>query len=132
MILLGFLVFGVGVLVSTYGGNIRIGYGLGLIGFVMAFLGVVAGNWIMSRLAGMGAHGRVHRLAIAGFCVTVAGIIAGEFFPDAGAIVVVGGLCMIFLSAISALLRINRNAEPESRPTGSVEKVEKEPGSNKS
>lgn len=108
MILLGFLVFAAGILLLTYGSNSRIGFGLAITGFTLAFLGVVGGNWIMSYFPGVEGHGKVYRVAIVGFCIAVIGIVLGEFLPDVGAVVMVGGICTIIVGCIVAVMRINR------------------------
>ena len=109
MILLGFFVFALGTLFLTYGSNDRIGFGLGLTGFTLVLLGVVGGNWIASHSPGVGGYGRVHRVAIVGFCIAVAGIVLEEFIPNVGVIVMVGGLCTMFVGFIVAVMRINRS-----------------------
>jgi hypothetical protein len=108
MILLGFFVFALGILFLTYGSNDRIGFGLGLTGFTLVLLGVVGGNWIASRSPSVGGYGAVHRVAIVGFCVAIAGIVLEEFLPSVGVIVMVGGLCTMFIGFIVAVIRINR------------------------
>jgi len=115
MILLGFLVFAVGILFLTYGSHDRLGFGFGLTGFSLVLLGVVGGNWIASYLPGVEGHGRVHRVALVGFCIAVVGIVLGEFLPDVGAIVMIGGLCTMFVGFIAAVIRIKRTSASDAK-----------------
>lgn len=109
MILLGFLVFAAGILFLTYLDNDRVGYALGVTGFALVLLGVVGGNWLASHAPEMERYGRAHRVAVVGFSVTVVGIVVGEFFPNIGVFVFVGGLCIMFFGFILTVWSISKS-----------------------
>lgn len=97
MISVGFLVFAVGLLLLGYFNKQRIGFALGIVGFALVVLAVVGGNWIASHSVPNQRYGRAHRISIIGFCIAGVGILAGEWWPDVGRYIMVGGLCTMFL-----------------------------------
>lgn len=111
MILLGFLVFTLGILLSTYFDNDRLGFSLSICGFALALLGIVGGNWIAASKVGVESYARAHRVAVVGFSIAVVGILLGEFFSGIGSYVMAGGLGVMFLGFIFAVWAINRRKE---------------------
>ena len=111
MILCGFLVFALGILLSTYFNNERIGFSLSIAGFALALLGIVGGNWIAASKVGVQSYANAHRIAVVGFLIAVVGILLGEFFSGIGSYVMAGGLGVMFLGFIVAVWAINRRGE---------------------
>jgi len=107
MVLVGFAVFFLGA-AFTYFDNNRIGFSLGIIGFALALLGAIGGNWVASQAHSNQRYGRAHRIAVVGFCIAILGMVCGEFFPDLGNVVLVFGLSVMFFGFLFAVWSINR------------------------
>jgi peptidoglycan/LPS O-acetylase OafA/YrhL len=114
MILLGFLVFGLGVL-FLYLENDRIGFALGITGFTSALLGVIGGNWIAANSVEIRGHRTAHKVAVVGFCIAVVGIVLDEFLAKVGAFVMIGGLCTMFFGFLLAVRSINQKNSEKQR-----------------
>ncbi len=109
MILVGFVVFFLGA-AFLYFDISRLGINLGIIGFTLALLGAIGGNWVASKAHSNQRYGKAHRIALAGFCIAIVGMVCGEFFPDLGSVVMIAGLSTMFLGFFFAVWSINRDA----------------------
>lgn len=108
-ILAGFLLFCIGILFFTYMNNDRIGFKLTLFGFALVLGGVVVGNWKASLLQDMRPYRSAYQTAIVGFCLAVAAIFLGEYFPTTGAVAMAAGIAAMFLGVFMQMWKRSKH-----------------------